>query len=83
MEVISLDVDGLECESHLACVPRPVGVKAEECPHDYLVLYDGPDERSRVIATLCGWSVLLLLMLLMLLPLPATSFLPSITKQFP
>ena len=61
MEVISFDVDGQDCDSHLMCFPRPVTVKAEECPYDYLMVYDGPDEGSPVIATLCGWSVLAVL----------------------
>lgn len=54
MELISFDVDGQECDSLLMCFPRPVTIKPEECPHDYLRIYDGRDESSPIIATLCG-----------------------------
>lgn len=54
MELISFDVDGQECDSLLMCFPRPVTTSAEECPHDYLRIYDGRDESSPVIATVCG-----------------------------
>lgn len=58
VEVISLDVDGQDCDDSLVmCFPRPVTVRSEECPHDYLRIYDGRDEESPVIATLCGWFV--------------------------
>ena len=36
------------------CFPRPVTINPEECPHDYLRIYDGRDESSPVIATICG-----------------------------
>ncbi|KAI1295326.1 hypothetical protein HDE_05631 [Halotydeus destructor] len=54
MELISLDVDGQECDSLLMCFPRPVTINPIECPHDYVRIYDGRDEASPVIATLCG-----------------------------
>ena len=59
LEVITMDVDGQDCDDSLVmCFPRPVTVKAEECPHDYLRIYDGRhEETSAIIATLCGWFV--------------------------
>jgi len=62
IEVISLDIDGQDCQESvgggvLMCFPRPVTTRQEECPYDYLRIYDGRDEQSPVIATLCGWLV--------------------------
>lgn len=54
LELSAFDVDGQSCDNLLMCFPRPVTTKESECPFDYVRIYDGPDESSSIIATLCG-----------------------------
>lgn len=55
LEIVSLDVDGQECDSLLDCFPRPVTTNPDECNHDYIRIYDGNDQTtSPLITTLCG-----------------------------
>ena len=54
LELSAMDVDGQACDNMLMCLPRPVTTNATECPFDYVRIYDGPDETSPTIATLCG-----------------------------
>ncbi|RWS24815.1 hypothetical protein B4U80_09769 [Leptotrombidium deliense] len=54
LEVLTLDIDGEKCEGLLICFARPVTTKPEECPHDYVRIYDGANDSSPLISTLCG-----------------------------
>jgi hypothetical protein len=54
LELSAFDVDGQACDNLLMCFPRPVSTKENECPFDYVRIYDGSDEFSPIIATLCG-----------------------------
>ena len=54
LELSAFDVDGQACDNLLMCFPRPVSTKQNECPFDYVRIYDGADENSPIIATLCG-----------------------------
>lgn len=54
LDLTFFDVDGLRCDNLLMCFPRPISKEAEECPYDYVRIYDGPSEKHPVITTLCG-----------------------------
>ncbi|XP_023241949.1 uncharacterized protein LOC111640183 [Centruroides sculpturatus] len=54
LDLTTFDVDGLRCDNLLMCFPRPISRQAEDCPFDYVRVYDGPTEDSPVIVTLCG-----------------------------
>ncbi|CAG2163014.1 unnamed protein product [Oppiella nova] len=54
LELSAFDVDGQACDNLLMCFPRPVSTKLNDCPFDFVRIYDGVDESAPIIATLCG-----------------------------
>lgn len=54
LDLTTFDVDGLRCDNLLMCFPRPVTRNQDECPYDYVRVYDGASEDNSLIVTLCG-----------------------------
>ncbi|VVC86579.1 unnamed protein product, partial [Leptidea sinapis] len=48
------NIDGQRCENIMTCPMRPITSGSENCPYDYIRIYDGKDESSTVIGTFCG-----------------------------
>ncbi|XP_061712903.1 uncharacterized protein LOC133521832 [Cydia pomonella] len=48
------NIDGQRCENIMTCPMRPITSGAENCPYDYIKIYDGKDESAFVIGTFCG-----------------------------
>ncbi|XP_049853177.1 cubilin-like isoform X1 [Schistocerca gregaria] len=48
------NIDGQRCENIMMCPMRPISSGQENCPYDYIKIYDGKDESSPVIGVFCG-----------------------------
>ncbi|KAJ8729869.1 hypothetical protein PYW07_016907 [Mythimna separata] len=48
------NIDGQRCENIMTCPMRPITSGSENCPYDYIRIYDGKDESASVIGTFCG-----------------------------
>ncbi|CAG9817898.1 unnamed protein product [Phaedon cochleariae] len=48
------NIDGQRCENIMTCPMRPISSGEENCPYDYIKIYDGKNEFSPVIGTFCG-----------------------------
>ncbi|KAJ8980367.1 hypothetical protein NQ317_019008, partial [Molorchus minor] len=48
------NIDGQRCENIMTCPMRPISSGQENCPYDYIKIYDGKNEFSPVIGTFCG-----------------------------
>ncbi|XP_050308010.1 uncharacterized protein LOC126744504 isoform X2 [Anthonomus grandis grandis] len=48
------NIDGQRCENIMTCPMRPISSGDENCPYDYIKIYDGKNELSPVIGTFCG-----------------------------
>ncbi|XP_063904565.1 uncharacterized protein LOC135123655 isoform X1 [Zophobas morio] len=48
------NIDGQRCENIMTCPMRPISSGQENCPYDYIKIYDGKNELSPVIGTFCG-----------------------------
>ncbi|KAJ8912184.1 hypothetical protein NQ315_003788 [Exocentrus adspersus] len=48
------NIDGQRCENIMTCPMRPISSGQENCPFDYIKIYDGKNEFSPVIGTFCG-----------------------------
>lgn len=48
------NIDGQRCENIMTCPMRPISSGQENCPYDYIKIYDGKNEYSPVIGTFCG-----------------------------
>lgn len=60
LDLNSFDVDGLRCDNLLLCFPRPLTKDPADCPYDRVKVYDGPNEDSPLIVTLCGKKLMYL-----------------------
>lgn len=50
----AFNVDGRRCEALASCEVRELVTGAENCPYDWVRLYDGVDEYSPLIGHFCG-----------------------------
>ncbi|XP_030757674.1 tolloid-like protein 1 [Sitophilus oryzae] len=48
------NIDGQRCENIMTCPMRPISSGQENCPYDYIKIYDGKNEFSPVIGIFCG-----------------------------
>ncbi|XP_049948096.1 uncharacterized protein LOC126456385 [Schistocerca serialis cubense] len=48
------NIDGQRCENIMTCPMRPISSGAENCPYDYIKVYDGKNESAPVIGVFCG-----------------------------
>ncbi|XP_045478336.1 uncharacterized protein LOC123683372 isoform X2 [Harmonia axyridis] len=48
------NIDGQRCENIMTCPMRPISSGQENCPYDYIKIYDGKNEFSPIIGTFCG-----------------------------
>ncbi|KAJ1522918.1 hypothetical protein ONE63_002057 [Megalurothrips usitatus] len=54
LENEEFNVDGQRCENIMTCPMRPISSGAEHCPHDFIRIYDGRDERAPLVGVFCG-----------------------------
>ncbi|XP_034238683.1 uncharacterized protein LOC117643728 [Thrips palmi] len=48
------NIDGHRCENIMTCPMRPISSGSQNCPYDYIRIYDGKNETAPVIGTFCG-----------------------------